>query len=86
MSDIQVSLSDSASEFIHEQVAAGVYRTPSEAVSALIEKAGKQAAAERLMALIQEGIESGPAIEVTDEWLAERRRELLARIGEGSTE
>jgi|GEM_PF-2438382 len=85
MPELQVSLSDSANEFILGQVAAGVYRTPSEAVSALVEKAQKRAA-EKLRAFIQEGLDSGPAIHATDEWLEQYRKELLARIPEDAAE
>lgn len=86
MAEYQVSLSESASEFIERQVVAGVYRTPSEAVSALVEEAGKRAAAEKLMAMIQEGIDSGPPIHVTDEWLEQYRKDLLARISKDGPE
>lgn len=80
MADFQISLPQAAGDFVQEQVAAGLYRTPSEMVASLVEQARKRSAAERLMSMVQEGIDSGPPIEATPEWRRQFREEMLARI------
>jgi antitoxin ParD1/3/4 len=68
MIDRQISLPESTSRFIDEQVAAGRYGSPSEFVTDLIEQARTGIAPERLAALIREGMESGEGEVVDDEW------------------
>ena len=75
MSVISIFLPDSMRDFIEEQVAQGGYETASEYLRALVHEDQKRKARERLEALLLEGLESGPATEMTDDdWDEMRRR------------
>ena len=75
MTTMNISLPDSMRTFIEQKVAQGGYSTASEYVRQLVREDQKRAAQERLEALLLEGIESGPAHEMTaDDWNELRRR------------
>jgi antitoxin ParD1/3/4 len=80
MTTMNVSLPDDLKLFVDEQVATGGYGTTSEYIRELIREARKQTARQRLEALLLEGLNSGPPTPMTDEWWAERRRELESRV------
>ena len=80
MTTMNISLPDEMKTFVEEQVQQGGYSTASEYLRELIRDAQKQAANERLEKLLLEGLDSGPGVEVTPEWWAERRRELERRL------
>lgn len=75
MVDLTVTLPDVAINFIQEQVNAGHYASASEYITELIENARPVIASDSVAQLIQEGMESGPGVEVTEaywEGLSER--------------
>jgi len=76
---IVVQLPDAAQSFIEEQVASGRFTSPSEFIVNLVEQARRQAAHERLEALLLEGLDSGPPIEVTPEYWEKRKAELAEK-------
>ena len=80
MTTMNISLPDEMKTFVEEQVQQGGYSTASEYLRELIRDAQKQAANERLEKLLLEGLDSGPGVDVTPEWWAERRRELERRL------
>jgi antitoxin ParD1/3/4 len=86
MTTMNISLPDDLKAFVDEQVATGGYGTTSEFIRELIRDARKQAARQRLETLLLEGLNSGPAMPMTDEWWAERRRELERRIQQKQAE
>jgi antitoxin ParD1/3/4 len=86
MTTMNVSLPDDLKVFVDEQVATGGYGTTSEYIRELIREARKHAARQRLEALLLEGLNSGPATPMTDEWWAERRRELERRVQQQQAE
>lgn len=67
MTTMNISLPDDLKAFVEEQVTAGGYGTTSEYIRELVRDARKQAARERLEALLLEGLNSGPATPMTDE-------------------
>jgi antitoxin ParD1/3/4 len=77
----QFNLTEGAQERIQEQLSTGQFSSPDEVISRTLEEAREQQARRKLKALLQEGLDSGPGIPVTPMYLAERRAELLARIG-----
>jgi antitoxin ParD1/3/4 len=78
-SQFQITLPGSLTEFIVTQVEAGKFKSPDEYVSSLVSAERKRQAIERLEALIQEGIDSGPPIEANDEFWEQMHRELEER-------
>lgn len=77
MTTLNVSLPESLSDFIKEQVTKGGYSNASEYISYLIRQAQERAAQERLEMLLLEGIDSGKPIEVNDEWWEQKRLQLI---------
>ena len=89
MTQLQVSLPESANRYIAEQIASGRYQSPDEVLADLVERARIEAAKDKLAELILEGESSGEGIEYTREsWeavskkLAELVREALDQEGE----
>jgi antitoxin ParD1/3/4 len=78
MTQLQISLPETANRFIQEQVAAGRYPSANDCVVDLVEKARVQAAQEKLTELIREGMESGEGVEYSDEWWERGRDEIRA--------
>ena len=75
MVELHISLPESLQAFVEEQVVAGSYSTPSEYLETLIRDDQRRKAQEKLEALLIEGLESGPATEMTDDdWEELRRR------------
>ena len=67
-----ISLPESLQQFVAEQVSAGKYTSAEEYIEALVEAERARA---RLEALIVEGLECGPATEMTaQDWEDIRRR------------
>src|ERR1051326_7981539 len=75
MTELRISLPEALQAFVEKQVAAGGFSSTSEYLSALIRDDQIRKAEARLEALLLEGLESGPAVEMTDDdWDELRRR------------
>ena len=77
---MKISLPESLTAFVEQQVASGKYTTVEQYLAALIEADQKQKAREQLKTLIQEGLDSGPATEMTAQDWEHIRQEGLARV------
>lgn len=80
MTNMQVTLPETASEFIAQQVESGHFNNPSEYLTFLVEQARAGTAKQRLDRLLEEGLNSGPTIEFTPEWWQSRKTQLLATL------
>ena len=80
MSTLNISLPEPMRNFIEDQVRAGGYSTASEYLRELVRKAQKETAKEKLEAMLLEGMDSGPAIEVTPEFWKDMHSRLDERI------
>jgi antitoxin ParD1/3/4 len=78
---LTILVPESLKEFVEAQLGENGYNTPSDYVCALIREDRKRKAEEKLEALLIEGLESGPPIEVTPEFWEEKRARLLERYG-----
>jgi antitoxin ParD1/3/4 len=72
-----ISLPDPLKQFVEQQVSAGGYASAEEYIGALVEAERERA---RIEEFIVEGLESGPATEMTAEDWEDIRQEGLARI------
>lgn len=83
MASLNISMPDDMRQFVDERTKTKAYSTPTEYVRALIREDQKRAADERLESLLLEGLDSGPATEMTQEdWVRIRqaaREELRKR-------
>ena len=83
MTTLNISLPKAMREFIDEQIVQGNYGTASEYIRELLRAAQKQKARERIEALLEEGLSSGEAIEITPEYWQNLRKRLTERYGRG---
>ncbi len=75
MDTVNVTLTEEMQEFLRDEVEAGQYANVEEYIQKLIQDEQRKKAKERLEALLMEGINSGPAEEMTDEdWRDIRER------------
>ena len=79
METIAITLPLALKEFVEAQAGENGCATPSDYVCSLISAAQKRQAEEKLEALLLEGLESGPPIEVTPEYWEKKRARLLER-------
>ena len=80
---MKISLPESLTAFVEQQVASGKYSSVEEYLGVLIEADQKQKAREHLETLIQEGLDSGPASEMTAQDWEHIRQEALSRVRGG---
>ena len=81
LTSMNVSLPRSQREFVEEAARESGCTTTSEYVRRLINDAQRRTAQEELERKLLEGLESGKAIEVTPEFLDEKRARLRAKHG-----
>jgi antitoxin ParD1/3/4 len=86
MTTLNISLPDSMRAYVEQQVAQGGYSTASEFIRQLLREDQKRAAKERLESLLMEGIESGPAVEMTAVDWDDLRQTVWQRHAEGGSQ
>ena len=79
MTTMNISLPDALKEFVDAQVKNRGYSTSSEYVRDLIRNDQVRQAEQRLAALMLEGLESGPAVPVTEAYWNHKRDALKQR-------
>lgn len=79
MPDLHITLSDDSQAFVSEQIAQGSFSSPSDFIENLVEEAKLRLEQERLDAFLIEGLDSGPAIEVTAEYWQRTKAELARK-------
>jgi len=85
MATMTISLPDPMRDFIETEVTEGDYGSASELFREMVRDRQKRKAQERLEALLLEGLndlENGNYVEVTDEYKARWRENLLKRLEE----
>lgn len=79
MTSMNISLPESLRSFVEEQVETEGYGTASEYIRELLREAKRKKEDKRIEALLIEGLDSGPAIEVTPEWWEQFKSEAIER-------
>lgn len=77
--EVTVSFPESLKPFIEAEVTAGSHGTAAHYVQALVEDAKKRKSIEKLEALLEEGLQSGPATEWTEQDWEDISREIEER-------
>jgi antitoxin ParD1/3/4 len=76
MATLTLSLSNELNEFVAAQVAAGGYASAEAYVQALLQEARRRKAWEKLEAMALEGLNSGPPLEITEEFWKQLDRDV----------
>ena len=80
MTSLNISLPEPMRAWIDEKVAKGGYATPSELVRELIRDAQRRDAQDKLESLVLEGVDSGPAFEMTEQCWEQLRARVANRL------
>lgn len=80
MKTLNISIPESMQEFVNQQIASGNYNNASEYILHLIHRHQQQMT--ELEAMLLEGIDSGPPIEVTDSWWEQKRSMLVEKFSD----
>jgi antitoxin ParD1/3/4 len=80
MATMTISLPETMRDFVESEVVNGDYGSASELIRELVRERQKRKAQERLETLLLEGLESGQPIEITQDYLIERRRLLRKKL------
>ena len=80
MAVVNISLPDQMRDYIDERLTEGRFSSTSEYFRDLIREDQKRRAQERLEVLLLEGLESGELIDVTEDYLQQKRTVLIQRI------
>lgn len=81
-----ISLPDTMREFVESEVTSGEYGSASELFRELVRERQKRKKQEHLETLLLEGLESGQAIEVTSDYIKQRRQSLRRKLEKQSTD
>jgi antitoxin ParD1/3/4 len=81
MTTVTISLPEKMKEYVESQVESGRYGNVSEYFRALV-RSKQEEYDRRLEELLIEGLDSGEGIEVTDEYIQQKRARLISRIEE----
>ncbi len=79
MTMLNISLPDTLSDFVQARVTGGDYDTASDYLRDLIHEDQQRKAQQKLDALLQEGVDSGPSTPMTAQDWDEIRREVQRR-------
>ena len=83
MATMTISLPDPLRQFVEAEVVTGNYGSASELFREMVRERQKQKAQARLESLLLVGLESGEPIEITKEYLEQRRQDLRAKLRNG---
>ena len=82
MNRLNISVAEDLQEFINEQIQQKGYSDVSEYINHLIQKDKEKEAENHLENLLLEGLDSGEAIAVTNQWLNEKKQLLLNHLNQ----
>lgn len=79
---ISIAMPEEMKTFVESRVRSGQFGNVSEYFRHLVREDAKQAAEERLVALLLEGERSGDLIAMSDKWRAGHRKVLMKKVRE----
>jgi len=83
MATMTISLPEAMREFVEAEVSTGSYGSASELFREMVRERQKAKAQARLEQLLLEGLEGGERIEVTKEYIEQRRKDLRKKLEGG---
>jgi Arc/MetJ-type ribon-helix-helix transcriptional regulator len=83
MDSLKIHLTESLRDFIQLRLDEGGYATPDDYVVDLIRADQERRAESRLVELVREAVDSGPAVPADDAFWEAKKRQLIERHGAG---
>ncbi len=80
MTQLTISLPDTAQTFINEQITNGTYSTVDELFAALIDQAQERHAKQNVNAMLRSTLQKNKTIVATDEWWEQQRQRLNEQL------
>ena len=80
MTQLTISLPDTAQMFINEQITNGTYTTVDDLFAALIEQAQERQAKQIVNAMLRSTLQKNKTIVATDDWWEQQRQRLSEQL------
>jgi Arc/MetJ-type ribon-helix-helix transcriptional regulator len=80
MTQLTISLPDTAQMFINEQITNGTYTTVDDLFAALIEQAQERQAKQTVNAMLRSTLQKNKTIVATDDWWEQQRQRLSEQL------
>jgi antitoxin ParD1/3/4 len=80
MTYLTIALPEAVKDYIDQQISSGIYSTPDEFLTALIEQEQERQAKQKINALLKSTLQKNQTVEATDEWWQQQRQQLIDNL------
>jgi antitoxin ParD1/3/4 len=80
MTYLTIALPEAVKDYIDRQISSGIYCTPDEFVTALVEQEQERQAKQKVNALLKSTLQKNQTVEATDEWWEQQRQCLTDKL------
>jgi antitoxin ParD1/3/4 len=77
MTYLTIALPEAVKDYIDRQISSGIYSTPDEFLTTLVEQEQERQAKQKVNALLKSTLGKNQTVEVTDEWWQQQRQQLI---------
>jgi antitoxin ParD1/3/4 len=77
MTYLTIALPEAVKDYIDRQISSGIYSTPEEFLTALVEQEQERQAKQKVNALLKSTLGKNRTVEATDEWWQQQRQQLI---------
>jgi antitoxin ParD1/3/4 len=77
MTYLTIALPEAVKDYIDRQISSGIYSTPDEFLTTLVEQEQERQAKQKVNALLKSTLGKDRTVEVTDEWWQQQRQQLI---------
>ena len=78
MTYLTIALPEAVKDYIDRQISNGIYSTPDEFLTALVEQEQERQAKQKVNALLRSILQKNQTVEATDEWWQQQRSLLFS--------
>jgi antitoxin ParD1/3/4 len=80
MTYLTIALPEAVKDYIDQQISSGIYSTPDEFLTALIEQEQERQAKQKVNTLLKSTLQKNQTVEATDEWWQQQRQQLIDNL------
>jgi antitoxin ParD1/3/4 len=77
MTYLTIALPEAVKDYIDRQISSGIYSTPDEFLTTLVEQEQERQAKQKVNALLKSTLGKNQTVEVTDEWWQQQQQQLI---------